>query len=181
MSASTSTAHAHKDRPASYRILPGKQYGRLTVTKRLGRDPKHPTLYRFECACSCGNTVNVTGGSLATGATRSCGCLRRERCMRWVEGLHEQRIAAAKEFTAVALEASTDPARPVERSTAPGAGTSSRSPKRSPGNNESAGRTTKARRGPGVIENLPVLVGHQGKRSSTEHAVSAANPRTGTT
>ncbi len=48
----------------------GVRYGRLVVVGFHG-------MYR-DCICDCGNTVTVPRSSLASGATQSCGCLRKE-------------------------------------------------------------------------------------------------------
>lgn len=50
--------------------LTGRVFGRLTVT---GRDAPY-----WRCICTCGATKSVLGGSLTSGATKSCGCLRKE-------------------------------------------------------------------------------------------------------
>jgi hypothetical protein len=171
-SASPSPQRTPKDRPKMYRIMPGQQYGRLTVIRRAGR--ARSGCYLVECLCSCGSIKAVRADGLVTGSTRSCGCLRREHCYRWLEASRRRTRAAAIEFLS---------ARPVEPlPVAPGAerkklkvtqaftrkqrisGLQHEGPPWSPGNRYSG-----------------LLVGHQGKRSSTEHAVSEANPRTGTT
>jgi hypothetical protein len=53
----------------------GKLFGYLTV---LRRHPENPNAgkSRWECEYACGNTIVVTGGSLASENTRSCGCYR---------------------------------------------------------------------------------------------------------
>nr|WP_314638560.1 hypothetical protein [uncultured Olsenella sp.] len=55
--------------------LAGKRFGRLTVIKRTGTRSHHPL---WLCRCDCGNEIEVTTASLQSGATRSCGCLRKE-------------------------------------------------------------------------------------------------------
>lgn len=57
--------------------MKGKQFGRLTVIRQNGQDPKNADLL-WECRCSCGNIVTVDGSRLRGGYVRSCGCLRRE-------------------------------------------------------------------------------------------------------
>lgn len=56
--------------------LTGIKFGRLKVfehgPKRKGKPIK------WFCRCDCGNVVTVAGGSLRSGSTRSCGCLRKE-------------------------------------------------------------------------------------------------------
>lgn len=51
----------------------GRIYGRLTV---LRQDPNRKN--SVICRCSCGNEISVIKANLVSGATRSCGCLRRE-------------------------------------------------------------------------------------------------------
>ena len=53
----------------------GQKYGRLTVVE-FDRLQKHKTYWK--CVCDCGLTVIVTGNSLRSGNTKSCGCLHRE-------------------------------------------------------------------------------------------------------
>lgn len=52
--------------------LTGRVFGRLTVTKYLGK-------FRYECICTCGNVKQINVTSLRSGSTRSCGCIRREQ------------------------------------------------------------------------------------------------------
>lgn len=61
--------------------LTGQRYGRLTVKARAGSDGtrRNPT---WECLCECGATTIVSGNSLRTGHTKSCGCYRREHAAR---------------------------------------------------------------------------------------------------
>lgn len=58
-------------------IKPGDRFGMLTVVSRAANAPCNHR--RYVCRCECGNEVVVLDGSLRTGKTRSCGCLRRER------------------------------------------------------------------------------------------------------
>lgn len=55
--------------------LNGKEFGLLTVVKRseFKGNGKKPTIH-WECICDCGKTTIVSGGSLRSGATKSCGC-----------------------------------------------------------------------------------------------------------
>jgi hypothetical protein len=63
-------------------IQKGAKFGRLTILREAdpvfyrenNRDKK---VRRFECKCSCGNTVTTQLASLRRG-TQSCGCLQRE-------------------------------------------------------------------------------------------------------
>lgn len=53
----------------------GTVVGRLTVTEYAGGS-------KWICRCSCGNTVVVARSSLRRGATKSCGCFRKEHTTR---------------------------------------------------------------------------------------------------
>lgn len=58
----------------------GHVYGRLTV---IGRDETVGPATRGKrtkwlCECSCGGSKSATGHELASGDTRSCGCLHKE-------------------------------------------------------------------------------------------------------
>lgn len=55
-------------------IMPGDQFGDLTVIERAGKDACNYILWR--CACVCGSTADVRSARLRTGKTKSCGCRR---------------------------------------------------------------------------------------------------------
>lgn len=55
--------------------LTGVRFGRLTVIRKDNYTNWHTY---WVCQCDCGNQVSVSSQSLRKGATRSCGCLRRE-------------------------------------------------------------------------------------------------------
>lgn len=58
--------------------------GRLTVEYRVQPQPFSKQGPVWFCRCTCGNTTQVTSGSLKNGNTRSCGCLGRETASaRW--------------------------------------------------------------------------------------------------
>ncbi len=68
---------------AASKRLPGVRVGappfdRLTIVRELHKRSSSGKK-RFRCACACGNEVDVIGADLASGRTRSCGCLRAER------------------------------------------------------------------------------------------------------
>ena len=48
----------------------GKRFGRLFVMSRSEA--------KWVCLCDCGSEMKAGGSHLLTGATRSCGCLRKE-------------------------------------------------------------------------------------------------------
>ena len=56
------------------RNLVGRRYGDLTVLEQLDERVANHIMYR--CRCECGKEIELRGGSLTTGNTRSCGCRR---------------------------------------------------------------------------------------------------------
>ena len=58
--------------------ITGQVFGRLTVVRRSDeRNRDRDRLWL--CRCQCGNETLVIARLLRSGATQSCGCLRRER------------------------------------------------------------------------------------------------------
>lgn len=55
--------------------LIGKQFSRLTVISHFGYKHGHQI---WNCRCECGKEKPISAQSLRTGATRSCGCLKKE-------------------------------------------------------------------------------------------------------
>lgn len=53
----------------------GQRFGNLTALRATGEVKN--TFFVWECICDCGNTVFVQSGSLQSGNTQSCGCLRK--------------------------------------------------------------------------------------------------------
>jgi hypothetical protein len=53
-----------------------QRFGRLVVLKRVGSNKHGAALWL--CRCDCKNEVVVTRAALASGHTKSCGCLQRE-------------------------------------------------------------------------------------------------------
>lgn len=54
----------------------GNRYGRLVVLERAANRGIHTA---WLCVCDCGNSVVVTGNSLQSNRTRSCGCIHKEQ------------------------------------------------------------------------------------------------------
>lgn len=50
---------------------PGQKIGRWTI---IGKSEKIDVYPRWDCICDCGTKKAVIGGSLKSGASRSCGC-----------------------------------------------------------------------------------------------------------
>lgn len=72
--------------------LTGRTFGRLTV---LGEsDARKNNKVSWRCLCACGKIIIVSGNSLKTGNTKSCGCIHREvmRDILTVHGKRETRL-----------------------------------------------------------------------------------------
>lgn len=61
--------------------LTNLRFGRLVALNKVPA-PKETELTGawWRCRCDCGNETVVLSHNLRYGMTRSCGCLRRERC-----------------------------------------------------------------------------------------------------
>ena len=73
------------DRIHKGRHLEGQRFGRLVVQKHVGYKNNEKL---WECLCDCGNIVNVIGGSLTSGRTKSCGCYNLEKCRERMSALN---------------------------------------------------------------------------------------------
>ena len=60
--------------------ITGRRYGRLVVIERAGSyySPSYRSSPLWRCRCDCGAECVVSGDSLRSGRTRSCGCLRAD-------------------------------------------------------------------------------------------------------
>lgn len=56
-------------------LMEGKTFNRLTVVEQHGF---YKSKKVWHCKCDCGTSIFVTTGSLTSGNTKSCGCLKRE-------------------------------------------------------------------------------------------------------
>ena len=68
------------------REIGGMKFGRLLVLRK-GRSIK--SLTHWLCRCDCGEVVEVSTNALVRGATRSCGCLRKEKTSRMAREARE--------------------------------------------------------------------------------------------
>lgn len=55
----------------------GDRYGRLVVLERAATHRKCRSAF-WLCRCDCGNETTVEASALASGGTKSCGCLRKD-------------------------------------------------------------------------------------------------------
>ena len=63
--------------------MTGKRVGRLTIIEYAGKDKHGYALWR--CQCDCGEITIVSGASLRSGNTQSCGCLHLEKTVETFE------------------------------------------------------------------------------------------------
>lgn len=54
----------------------GKKFGRLLAVEYVGPNGNGERMWK--CQCECGKTKVVKGSSLRSGATKSCGCYKKE-------------------------------------------------------------------------------------------------------
>jgi hypothetical protein len=71
--------------------LTDQKFDRLTVMEEAGHKDNH---IAWRCLCDCGNEIVVQGSSLRRGATKSCGCLRKEKTIEraTTHGMRNTRI-----------------------------------------------------------------------------------------
>lgn len=75
----------------------GRRCGRLTVIRRA-RSLKPSA--QWLCVCACGNKAIADGCLLRNGATKSCGCFRRETCSKRARERIRHGLAHTKEYRA---------------------------------------------------------------------------------
>lgn len=89
--------------------IAGRRFGRLVVVEKA---PTLRTDSRWHCRCDCGGQTVVTWQALKAGATKSCGCIRRENMSK------QARERVARNRIAGALNGSTKTARTLRISNA---------------------------------------------------------------
>jgi hypothetical protein len=65
--------------PPRVKDMSGQRFGRLVVVGYVGRAAGAQRAHKWACRCDCGAALDVCGAHLRAGATRSCGCLQREK------------------------------------------------------------------------------------------------------
>lgn len=71
------TCHSQRMGRKVVKLRTGVRFGRLKVIGEGGRRPAGEVLWL--CVCDCGTEKRIPGSRLRSGASKSCGCLRRER------------------------------------------------------------------------------------------------------
>lgn len=79
----------------AYKDLTNQKFGKLVCKKDVGRTKNGNVLWK--CKCECGNYTVVDSGSLKTGNTKSCGCMRNKRLENFGElqkkhGMYDTKI-----------------------------------------------------------------------------------------
>ncbi len=64
--------------------LVSKQYGQLLVLRFVGNNKHGESVWL--CRCTCGTVKPIVASHLRTGATKSCGCLRRNILLKRNKG-----------------------------------------------------------------------------------------------
>jgi hypothetical protein len=90
--------------------LTGKRFGMLIVLNKLSNTKGT----KWNCLCDCGNYTEVRGSNLTSGATRSCGCLRRSypRDHYTIHGMANSSERYSYQHAKSRCENPTDPAYP---------------------------------------------------------------------
>ena len=70
--------------------ITGLRFGRLTAISPTERRNRDGTVF-WLCKCDCGKEAVVSGNRLRRGATKSCGCIRKE-------SLQKAHVARRKHF-----------------------------------------------------------------------------------
>ncbi len=71
-------------------------FGRLTVLVEVTRQGKYTR--RFNCLCQCGQEKVATMGSLRSGCTKSCGCIKREVLLKRNAELSTHNMSKTSEY-----------------------------------------------------------------------------------
>ena len=62
----------------------GKTFNRLTITAYSHKDRYYARYWH--CSCSCGGACVVNHQKLISGHTKSCGCIKKEKRARYIDG-----------------------------------------------------------------------------------------------
>lgn len=79
--------------------LTGKKFGKLTVINRDFEKTDASKQAFWWCICDCGEKISVGRGSLKSGATRSCGCLKSKGEEKISQILNDNKIPHIKGYT----------------------------------------------------------------------------------
>lgn len=72
----------------------GNRYGRLVAIESAGSSPHKKPVWLFRCDCA--REVTIVVASVRRGATKSCGCLRRESNSRLRRGIKHGMFGTAE-------------------------------------------------------------------------------------
>lgn len=75
--------------------LTGRRFERLVVLKEADKRGPQNQIY-WLCLCDCGKQVEVNGGSLRSGSTKSCGCYKIEKFINMAKTYPRKKDGKAK-------------------------------------------------------------------------------------
>ena len=83
--------------PRKAKDLTGMKFGRLTVIERHGKNKKGYATWL--CKCECGSEKIISGDSLRSGSTTSCGCYQKEIATKDLTGMKFGRLTVIERRT----------------------------------------------------------------------------------
>lgn len=66
----------------NFQDLTGRKFHRLTFLEFVDKNENRNAIWKVRC--ECGTEFNVVAASVKNGNTKSCGCLKVERCKKGV-------------------------------------------------------------------------------------------------
>lgn len=73
--------------------LTGKRFGRLTV---IGVEDNGKRQTYYACQCDCGNVKVIRADALISGATKSCGCIKKEQDKTNLTANHRHKMSGTR-------------------------------------------------------------------------------------
>ena len=71
-----------------FKDITNRRFGKLTAIKCVGTSENNGKIWR--CKCDCGNIKDIPLTGLTTGATKSCGCIQKNKARKNVEKGYEE-------------------------------------------------------------------------------------------
>ena len=73
---------------SQWRDVVGERFERLLVLRNAGKNSKGLSL--VECQCDCGTKITIPKGRVTCGNTKSCGCLWRDKVVKYTKHNNKQ-------------------------------------------------------------------------------------------
>ena len=80
--------------------LIGKRFGKLVVIS-LSKEKGVVGQVKWDCKCDCGSLHTVTGESLRSGKSKSCGCWRRQNPNLFKKHKDRKKVLLKKQYSAI--------------------------------------------------------------------------------